>query len=128
MKPGPKARPIIDRLMEKTTTDRETGCILWTGGISRGGYGKIGMGGHVGRTETAHRVVWRELRGPIPNDLCVLHKCDVRRCVNPDHLFLGTKKDNTQDMMRKGRNVPGKGRPRGSRNSVRPASGIQAVS
>jgi hypothetical protein len=109
------------------TTPTATGCILWTGVTDRGGYGKIGLGGHNGGTDAAHRVVWRELRGPVPGGLCVLHKCDVRKCVNPDHLFLGTKKDNTQDMMRKGRNIPGKGRPRGSRNSVHASRNIPAL-
>jgi hypothetical protein len=121
MKRGPKIRPIIDRLMAKTTTDRETGCILWAGALTSNGYGKVGTSD--GGTERAHRVVWRELRGPIPDSLCVLHKCDVRRCVNPEHLFLGTKKDNTHDMMRKGRHVPGKG-GRGNRDTVHAKSNI----
>ena len=49
------------------------------------------------------RVAWELFRGPIPEGLCVLHTCDVRHCVNPDHLFLGTKRDNSDDMIRKGR-------------------------
>lgn len=44
--------------------------------------------------------------GPIPKGMFVLHKCDVRACVKPDHLFIGTKKDNTRDMMSKGRSYP----------------------
>lgn len=51
----------------------------------------------------AHRVSWSLFRGAIPNSLNVLHRCDVRRCVNPDHLFLGTHADNTRDMISKGR-------------------------
>lgn len=48
--------------------------------------------------------MWQEKNGRIPEGLCVLHKCDNRGCINPDHLFIGTKKDNTQDMFNKKRN------------------------
>jgi hypothetical protein len=51
-----------------------------------------------------HRVSWEVHIGPIPDGMCILHRCDVPRCVNPDHLFVGTKADNTADMMMKGRN------------------------
>lgn len=51
----------------------------------------------------AHRVSWELFRGPIPNKLFVLHKCDNKNCINPDHLFLGTAKDNIHDCIRKGR-------------------------
>jgi hypothetical protein len=50
-----------------------------------------------------HRVAWKEWIGPIPDGLCVLHRCDNPPCFNPDHLFLGTKTDNHEDMVRKGR-------------------------
>ncbi len=51
----------------------------------------------------AHRWVWEKKNGPIPKGLCVLHKCDNRACINVDHLFLGTQRDNLEDMTRKGR-------------------------
>jgi hypothetical protein len=51
----------------------------------------------------AHRRAWEEAFGPIPDGMLVLHTCDVRNCVNPEHLFLGTNKENTQDMVTKGR-------------------------
>lgn len=77
-----------------------SGCYLWAGAVIRAGYGKLGRRG---RTLSAHRYFWEEENGPIPNGLHVLHKCDVRNCVNPDHMFLGTHGDNMRDMFAKGR-------------------------
>jgi hypothetical protein len=67
-------------------------------------YGVIGMPHKLSRT---HRVVWELINGPIPPGLNVLHYCDNPPCVNPSHLFLGTKSDNTQDCLRKGRFIIG---------------------
>lgn len=97
------------KLQRKTLRERfnsrhipvpESGCWLWEGAVDRYGYGKIRDNCH--RVQ-AHRVSWILHNGPIPEGLCVLHKCDVPGCVNPDHLFLGTNKDNTQDALKKGR-------------------------
>lgn len=78
-------------------------CHLWTGYIEPGGYGHVRVGS---KSIGAHRISW-ELHNKmkIPKGLCVLHKCDVRHCVNPEHLFLGTHKDNVVDMIQKGRQV-----------------------
>lgn len=76
------------------------GCWIWQGAIKSNGYGNVIV---EGRTVLAHRRAWEQRHGPVPAGLCVLHHCDVRACVNPEHLFLGTKRDNTHDMMRKGR-------------------------
>jgi len=78
----------------------ESGCWLYTGGISSGGYGVVSI--HNKSTQ-AHRVAYELRIGPIPKGLCVLHKCDIRRCINPDHLFLGTLGENNTDRERKGR-------------------------
>lgn len=74
-------------------------CWLWTGACSCG-YGAFRFNG---KNIKAHRFSWFIHNGMIPNAICVLHKCDVRSCVNPKHLFLGTYKDNTNDMVKKGR-------------------------
>lgn len=77
-------------------------CWLWTGAITSDGYGKC-------RPESdswlAHRVAWTVARGEIPEGLCVCHKCDVRACCNPSHLFLGTNTDNVMDRCAKGRSA-----------------------
>jgi hypothetical protein len=81
------------------------GCWFWTGAKHPEGYGNFGVYLGVGqyRTKKAHRIAWELIHGPIPKDMSVLHKCDTPECVNHDHLFLGTAKDNIEDRIRKGR-------------------------
>ncbi len=80
----------------------EQGCWGWIGESTDNGYGRFRVDG---RKVLAHRFAYALLIGPIPNDLFVLHKCDNPPCCNPDHLFLGTKSDNSRDCMEKGRYV-----------------------
>ena len=75
-------------------------CWMWTASTFKTGYGKINGGA---RTLYAHRVSYELAFGPITDGLYVCHHCDVRLCVNPNHLFLGTSKDNAVDMVQKGR-------------------------
>ena len=90
----------------KHTVADPSGCHLWTGRKTDRGYGIIWKDGKPMR---AHRFSWEFWFGPIPAGEHVLHRCDVRNCVNPDHLFLGTHQDNMKDMAKKGRSKPQRG-------------------
>lgn len=87
------------RFIEKIEV-RASGCHEWSGARDTCGYGQFWTGRDFMR---AHRYVWEQNFGPIPEGLLVLHRCDNPPCVNPAHLFLGTQKDNMQDRVRKGR-------------------------
>jgi HNH endonuclease len=78
-------------------------CIEWMGSLDGGGYGQFRR---QGRLLKAHRHAWEQANGrKITDGLFVLHTCDNRACINPDHLFLGTNQDNMDDMVRKGRSL-----------------------
>lgn len=92
---------IKSRFIKRTNIiDDNFSCWEWNGFKNRDGYGfcTFRNQGH-----NASRVAWLLFKGEIPENLCVLHKCDNRACVRLDHLFLGTRKDNQQDMWLKGR-------------------------
>lgn len=89
--------------IEKTDT-----CWIWNGKRDKDGYGEISF---LGRAQKAHRIAWKLSIGPIPPKIMVCHHCDNPPCCNPAHLFLGTAKDNTQDMISKNRNAHGKVHP-----------------
>jgi DNA-binding Xre family transcriptional regulator len=99
----------VDEQRFWSKVDRSGDCWLWTGARRPLGYGALKVDGHVLH---AHRVAYELVYGEIPAELVVLHTCDNPPCVNPAHLRLGTRSDNTRDMYAKGRYG---GRKRGTR-------------
>lgn len=92
----------LSRFMARVEFEPNTGCWLWTGAPGAGGYGVVQFGG---RNQKAHRVSWALHNGEMPPPgvkLC--HRCDTPACVNPEHLWPGSQRDNIADMVAKGRN------------------------
>ena len=106
---GDRELSLLDRLLNKIKINQYTNCWEWIGSTNNIGYGFIRDGKGM---RTAHRVSYEEHIGAIPKNMCVCHTCDNPKCINPDHLWLGTRKQNTQDMIDKKRHrifgsVPG---------------------
>lgn len=98
-------KTIEERFWAKVGPETETGCREWTANLCGPGYGQMRRGGPDFNRVMAHRLSYELHYGEIPEGLCVLHKCDNKKCVNPEHLFLGTHKDNVADMVAKKRHA-----------------------
>jgi HNH endonuclease len=94
------SKTLNERFFDKFKMTDKNKCWEWFGNRNPSGYGMIG---YLATQVLAHRVSWEVHRGKIPKGLFVLHRCDNPPCVNPNHLFVGTCKDNAQDMILKGR-------------------------
>lgn len=108
----PKDKYLIklqERLFKKTK--EENGCWIWMKGKDLYGYGRTTI---KNTSISAHRASWIAWKGDIPDKIYVLHKCDNPQCINPDHLFLGTQKDNMKDMISKKRDLKAKGENSGT--------------
>jgi len=99
----------IQAVLKQSQPEPNSGCWLWSGAVSPSGYGWFHMpnSGGRGKSWRAHRASYSAFKGKIPEGLHVCHKCDVRSCVNPEHLWLGSHKDNMKDRNRKGRSARG---------------------
>lgn len=96
--------PVAQRFEKYVMPEPNSGCHIWIGNRPDGRYGRFWVAGN---GLLAHRAAWQLFRGPIPDGLAVLHRCDNPPCVNPGHLFLGTFQDNSDDMLSKGRSAWG---------------------
>lgn len=118
---------LVERLEKKLKPSGT--CLLWTGNVDGGGYGVIT---HKGTIYKTHRLAWSEhYKQPIPLGMYVCHTCDNKRCCNPEHLFIGTPRDNALDMVAKGRHglQNGKGVRTGEANpsAVLTAEAVEAI-
>lgn len=110
MRSQPRYSPWPQRFWEKVSkSDDRDKCWLWTGSVGGHGYGQIHKDG---KPRTAHRLSYQLSVGEIPDGMHVLHRCDVRACCNPNHLFIGSNRENMLDKISKGRHNA----PRGERS------------
>lgn len=100
-----RRRPFEDRFFEKLAKDDATGCWNWLAAKTDVGYGMMSRGNGSNLPILAHRAAYEHFKGPIPPGVLVLHSCDNRRCVNPDHLHLGSPADNSREMAERNRST-----------------------
>lgn len=117
----PAARPPFKRFHDNVPMNpNENGCWIWQGHSYPNGYGCLKV---FGKTVSAHRYAYSLYCGPIPDGMEILHTCDVRKCVNPDHLNVGTHAQNMAEAKSRGRMRSGKGHPAFGRPSPLRGSG-----
>ena len=98
-----------ERLLKNIAVSGDEECWLWTGRLDPRGYGRFDVrfpGELRARPRLAHRLVYTVLVGPVPDNMMICHRCDNPPCCNPAHHFVGTPKDNFDDMVKKGRKPP----------------------
>jgi len=100
---APIPKPMSERFDEKISPCPNTGCWWFDGNPDTNGYGRFRIGGKGSKLDMAHRVSYELHKGKIPDGKLVLHTCDNRLCVNPDHLYAGTYQDNAIDAVSRGR-------------------------
>lgn len=110
------------KLLSRGIPEPNSGCLLWLGAVNADGYGWTGVGD--GKTDAVHRLSWKLNKGPIPDGLHVLHRCDVRSCFEPTHLFLGTHDANMADRNAKGRARGGRTKPK---NTILNEDAVRAI-
>ena len=92
----------FERMLNALQPRSNTGCWEWQGDLTHNGYGRVKVDG---KAKRVHRVMWELRHGPIPDGMVVMHKCDNPKCCNPEHLELGTQRENVADMIQKNRAV-----------------------
>lgn len=97
---NPTMDQLLERIASKAVPEPMSGCYIWTAAIDKNGYGRVFVDG---QNRRAHTVIYELSFGPVPHGHCVCHHCDTPSCVNPEHLFIGTHKDNMNDAAMKGR-------------------------
>lgn len=102
MKKGSIKRESVEDRIKANSVVSTSGCWVWTGARTKNGYGTFAL--TRGHSTTAHRASYETFIGPALKGLDVCHKCDKPYCVNPEHLFLGTRSENMRDCVAKGRN------------------------
>lgn len=103
-----KKKPPYLRLLEKYKVAKSTNCWEWTGTFANSGYGQLKV---FGRMVSAHRYSYELHNGHIPDGMCVLHQCDNKTCINPDHLTLGTHAENLREAAERGLMPTGEAHP-----------------
>lgn len=102
-----ESTPAVDRVLARTTMPNLVDCWIWNGAINHGGYGIVQVGRGIG-TDRTHRVVYEALVGPIPEGMTLDHLCFNPACVNPAHLDLVTRSENTKRQWAAGHADPGR--------------------
>ena len=102
---GTRARGTVEERFFTGFSKSDNGCWNWQRRLVGKGYGTIGLGGKGAKQKLVHRLSYEIHKGPIPEGMVVMHKCDNPRCVNPDHLDAGTQSQNIKDAFSRGRKL-----------------------